>query len=202
VNYGAELHSSKCRGCEPQVDHVPGEPGVWVLLFGDMLIFSVFFVTYAVHRGDNVDLYRQSQSHLNQVFGILNTFLMLSSSWCVANAVEMARMERTASSARLFRLGLLCGLCFVVVKCFEYGEKVRYGITPSTNEFFMYYYLFTGIHLMHVVVGMAVVGILSSYVQKGVIDARRLRNIESGASFWHVVDLLWIVLFALFYIAV
>lgn len=199
---GAALSAQLVKADRMSERHVPGEPGVWVLLFGDMLIFSVFFVTFAVHRGDNVELYRHAQSQLNQVFGILNTFLMLSSSWFVANAVQLSRANQTRRSAAFFKLGLLCGLCFVVVKCFEYGEKVRHGITPSTNDFFMYYYLFTGVHLLHVVVGMAVIGVLSSYVQKAPMDSRRIRNIESGASFWHVVDLLWIVLFALFYIAV
>jgi len=187
---------------DPGTKHVPGESGVWVLIFGDMLIFSVFFITYALHRGDDVDLYRRSQTHLNQAFGILMTFLMLSGSWFVANAVQAARAQRRALSAKLFRCGFACGLFFGIIKFFEYSGKVRHGITPSTNNFFMYYYLFTGIHLLHVVVGMVVIAVLSSYVQKGTVDARKIRNIESGALFWHVVDLLWIVLFALFYIAV
>jgi nitric oxide reductase NorE protein len=181
--------------------HTPGEPGLWVLLCGDMMVFTVFFVMFAWHRCERVDLYRASQAHLNQVFGILNTFLMLSSSWFVATAVQASRRNRLRLASGCFRAGLLCGVLFCIVKIFEYGEKFRADITPSTNDFFLYYYIFTGVHLLHVIIGMLVLGILSSYVRTGNCDAAKIRNIEGGACFWHVVDLLWIVLFALFYVA-
>lgn len=172
-----------------------------MFIFGDMLVFSLFFLTYAYYRAENVELYKASQAHLNQMFGALNTFLMLSSSWFVATAVQQARRDRPQVSARCFALGVLCGLGFGVVKFFEYGEKLRLGITPATNDFYMYYYVFTGIHFMHVLIGMGVLTYMAIYARAGVGDEKRIRNIESGASFWHVVDLLWIVLFGLLYLA-
>lgn len=180
---------------------MPGEPGIWMFIFGDMLVFSLFFVTFAYYRAEDIALYRASQAQLNQMFGALNTFLMLSSSWFVASAVQQGRLGRAQASSRLFGLGFLCGLSFGVVKFFEYGEKIRIGITPATNDFFMYYYMFTGIHLMHVLIGMGVLAYMAAYARAGVGDEKRIRNLESGASFWHVVDLLWIVLFALLYLA-
>ncbi|MGQ0698448.1 MAG: cytochrome c oxidase subunit 3 family protein [Panacagrimonas sp.] len=181
--------------------HMPGEAGIWMFIFGDMLMFSLLFLTFAWYRGENVELYAASQAQLNQVFGVLNTFLMLSSSWFVAQAIQFARRNRASLTALCFGMGFLCGLGFGVVKVFEYGEKIRAGLTPMTNDFYMYYYVFTGIHFMHVLIGMGVLAFMAMYARAGVSGEQRIRNLESGASFWHVVDLLWIVLFALLYLA-
>jgi nitric oxide reductase NorE protein len=180
--------------------HMPGEEGIWIFIFGDMLVFSLFFITYLYYRGQNVTLFAASQLQLNQTFGVINTFFMLSSSWFVATAVQAARKSPSEKTPRCFALAFLCGLGFVVVKYFEYGEKIRVGITPNTNDFFMYYYIFTGIHLLHVIIGMGVLIFLARISRVASVNDRTIRNLESGGSFWHVVDLLWIVLFALFYL--
>lgn len=86
------------------------------------------------------------------------------------------------------------------MKFFEYGEKIRAGIGLTTNDFYMYYYMFTGIHLLHVVIGMAVLGFLWHVSRKGASDGENMVMLETGASFWHLVDVLWIVLFALLYL--
>ena len=80
------------------------------------------------------------------------------------------------------------------------GDKIHHGITLNTKDFFMYYYMFTGIHMMHVLIGMGVLAFMARYSWAGVYDARKIRNLESGASFWHVVDLLWIVIFPLIFL--
>jgi nitric oxide reductase NorE protein len=125
---------------------------------------------------------------------------MLTSSWFVATAVQTARKDPSEKTPLCFSLAFLCGLGFVVVKYFEYSEKIRVGITPNTNDFFMYYYIFTGIHLLHVIIGMGVLIFLARISRVASVNDRTIRNLESGGSFWHVVDLLWIVLFALFYL--
>jgi nitric oxide reductase NorE protein len=125
---------------------------------------------------------------------------MLTSSWFVATAVQAARRGANRATPACFLLALLCGLGFVVVKYFEYGAKIRAGLTLNTNDFYMYYYMFTGIHLMHVLIGMGVLLYLSRISSVASYDDKTIRNLESGGSFWHVVDLLWIVLFALFYL--
>jgi nitric oxide reductase NorE protein len=183
----------------PATRHLPGEPGVWVFILGDMLIFAVFFLVFIYYRSHDVPLFRQSQAALNQGYGAFNTFLMLSSSWFVALAVQAARSHRAVLSARLFALAFGCGVGFVVVKFFEYSEKIRAGLTLTSNDFFMYYFVFTGIHLMHVLIGMGVLILLWTTVRRGV-DAKSVNILESGASFWHLVDILWIVLFALLYL--
>lgn len=180
--------------------HMPGEVGVWMFIVGDVIVFSLFFVTFLHYRGLEVELFTSSQHHLNQTFGALNTFFMLTSSWFVATAVHAARHNMGKVTPWFFLLGIACGLCFAVVKVLEYSEKIRAGITLTTNNFFMYYYMFTGIHFVHVIIGMAVLAFLARMSWSGQFDATRIRNLESGASFWHLVDLLWIVLFALIYL--
>lgn len=180
--------------------HLPGEAGIWLFIFGDMMVFSLFFVTFMFYRSQNVELYNSSAAQLSQFFGALNTFFMLSSSWFVAMAVQASRRQMGKMVPVLFLMGFACGAGFLVNKFFEYGEKIRHGITLNTNDFFMYYYMFTGIHMMHVIIGMGVLLFAARYSWHGGLDARKIKNLESSASFWHVVDLLWIVLFALLYL--
>jgi nitric oxide reductase NorE protein len=103
-------------------------------------------------------------------------------------------------SARFFSLAFLCGLGFVVVKFFEYREKIIAGFTITTNDFYMYYFMLTGIHLVHVVIGMGVLAFLIMTSRNPNLEDSHVNVLESGASFWHMVDILWIVLFALFYL--
>jgi nitric oxide reductase NorE protein len=117
----------------------------------------------------------------------------------VATAVQAVRTGRRRAAGLYLRVALGCGLGFCGVKILEYGEKFRAGIAINSNDFFMYYFVFTGIHLLHVLIGMSVL-IFMTRVVAGEVDGRRLGYLESGASFWHVVDLLWIALFALLYL--
>lgn len=164
-----------------------------------MLVFALLFGTFLYYRAQDPQLYLTHQSSLNQGYGLLNTLLMLSSSWLVALAVQAARAARAAATARLLALGVLCGTAFVVAKAFEWGEKIGAGFTITSNDFFMYYYMLTGIHLLHVLIGIGVLLFLWHGVRKRNVAAE-IGVLESGASFWHLVDLLWIVLFPLLYL--
>jgi nitric oxide reductase NorE protein len=180
---------------------LPGEAGVWVLIFGDIGVFSIFFLTYAYYRGEDPGLFHRGSAALSPALGVLNTLLMLTSSWFVAIAVSLARQNRARGAVRAFALGLCCGLGFVGVKFVEYGAKFRAGITLTTDDFFMFYFMLTGIHLLHVIIGIGVLSFLIHHTAAGALDERRIQHLESGASFWHLVDLLWIVLFGLLYLA-
>jgi len=185
---------------EKPVAHVPGEAGVWVFIVGDMLVFALFFATFVYYRAQDVELYIESQRTLNQGLGVINTFLMLTSSWFVALAVLAARATSGKLSSALFALAFACGGGFIVVKFFEYDEKIRAGIGLTTNDFYMYYYMFTGIHLLHVLIGMAVLVFLWNLSRKSASGSANILTLESGACFWHLVDVLWIILFALLYL--
>ncbi|GAB4902638.1 hypothetical protein MAHJHV29_49270 [Mycobacterium avium subsp. hominissuis] len=114
--------------------------------------------------------------------------------------VQAARRQQPQIPSRCFALALGCGAGFIAVKYFEYSETIRAGFTLNSNDFFMYYYTCTGIHLIHVVIGMGVLATLTAYSRSGRFTTAKIGHIESGASFWHLVDLLWIVLFALLYL--
>src|SRR5262245_18131281 len=137
--------TAQSTGAEPR-GHLPGELGVWMFIFGDMFVFSLFCFTFAFYRGEQVDVFQQSQVQLNQGVGLLSTLILLSSSWFVASGVKLARWQRNTAATSFFGLAFLCAVGFGVVKFFEYGEMLNVGITPKTNDFFMYYYIFTGVH--------------------------------------------------------
>ena len=179
--------------------HLPGEEGVWVFIGGDLVVFGVFFVAFAIARMNDLALFETSQATLDRGLGLLNTLILLTSSWFVARAV--ARVRAGAAGARKLIFGAIAlGLGFVAVKAFEYSGKISAGITLNTNEFFIYYFMFTGIHLLHVLIGLGVLIFTASHFGK---DGRMKGGpalIEGSGAFWHLVDLLWIVLFALFYL--
>lgn len=179
---------------------MPGEAGVWVFIVGDMMIFSLFFCVFMFYRAENVEMYLQSQLALNQNYGAINTLLLLSSSWFVVLAVEAIRKGLNRQARNFFALGLACGLGFSLVKVVEYSEKVSHGITLTTNEFFTFYYVYTGIHFVHVIIGMGVLTYLIVKARKKTFTAMDMQTFEGGACFWHMVDLLWIVLFPLIYL--
>jgi nitric oxide reductase NorE protein len=180
--------------------HLPGEPGVWVFIGGDMVVFALFFVTFVWYRADDVPLYAAGQATLDQLYGALNTFLLLTSSWCVALAVDSARAGRADAARRSFGAAFACGAGFVAIKYFEYGEKIAAGFGLNTNDFYMFYFMLTGIHLLHVAIGMGVLAFMWHSSRARPLDGVQVRTLECGASFWHMVDILWIVLFALLYL--
>lgn len=182
--------------------HLPGEPGIWILILGDLVLFSLLFILLLIYRADNLPVFAASQAQLSQPLGLLNTLFMLTSSWCVASGIQAARRQVPRLAAACFGSAWLCGLGFIVVKYVEYGAKIAAGITPVTNTFFMFYFVCTGIHLIHVVIGMGVLTAIFLHSRRGEFSARKIQHFESGASFWHLVDLLWIVLFALLYLLV
>jgi nitric oxide reductase NorE protein len=182
------------------VRHLPGEEGVWVLILGDMLAFSVFFVTFLFYRQQDVALYATSSETMERGFGLLNTGLLLTSSLFVALAVHDARDGHSSRVAKLLSAAFACGVGFVVSKAFEWGGKITAGITLNTNEFYSFYYMFTGIHLLHILIGLGVLGYLIVRSRRVDPGASYVTAMEGGGAFWHLVDLLWVVLFALLYL--
>lgn len=185
---------------KPGAGHIPGETGIWVFVLGDMTVFAMLFAGFVFYRAEQVELYLQSQAALNQAFGAINTLLLLSSSWFVVMATDAARRDARALAQRLFAAAFLCGAGFGVVKFFEYREKVLQGLTPIANEFYSYYYMLTGLHLLHVLIGMIVLAFVFLRVGAGIRTAQDRVFLEASATYWHMVDLLWIVLFPLLYL--
>lgn len=199
TSIASSVHAAPGSGASSATRRVPGEIGIWVLIFGDLFAFTVLFLHFIYAKGVEPDVFREAHGHMNQAFGAINTFLMLTSSWLVALGMRSARQNGGALAARLFTGALLCGVAFAGVKYFEYSAKLDAGLTIHSNAFFHDYYMFTIIHLLHVTLGSIMLFLMSKAI-RAKVDARSLRFAETGALFWHMVDLLWIVLFALFYL--
>ncbi|MGV0837835.1 cytochrome c oxidase subunit 3 [Mycolicibacterium thermoresistibile] len=177
--------------------HLPGESSMWFFVIGDLLIFAFYFVVYMYYRGENHQVFLDSQAKLNTDIGAINTVVLLTSSLFVALGTWAVRTGKTRDAYRLLCLAWACGAAFPVLKAFEYIPEVVAGITPGTNLFFMFYFVMTGMHLCHVFLGLVIL----YFVVRNVGSGRpRISLVETGATYWHMVDLLWIVLFALLYL--
>ena len=140
---------------------VPGEPGIWVLVLGELFVFSIFFVTIAAEHSARPEAFRLAQATLNHGLGLANTLLLLTSSLFVALAVD--RLRNAAPGARrLLYAAMAGGAAVAVIKVIEYAEKIRGGVNVASSEFFTLYFAFTGIHLAHVLLGLGVLGLLTA----------------------------------------
>jgi nitric oxide reductase NorE protein len=178
--------------------HVPGEASMWFFVIGDLLIFAVYFVGYMYFRGQNHQLFLASQARLNVDIGAINTVVLLTSSLFVALGTAAARAGNIAAGLRGFWIGLAFGAAFPLLKMFEWIPEVTAGLTPGTNLFFMYYYVMTGMHLCHVALGLVIMCFVIRNLKTSTTP--KISFIETGATYWHMVDVLWLVLFALLYL--
>lgn len=177
-----------------------GDLVIWLVILAELLTFGILFLSYAVTRARHVALFNESQRTLDLHAGVVNTVLLISGSWCVARAVQAVRADRSAQGARWLAGSLLCGAGFLAMKLTEYAAKLHAGIDVSTNDFYLLYFMLTGFHFLHVVVGMILLSILLVHTARGAYGSHNCHAIETGAAFWHMVDLLWIVLFPLVYV--
>jgi nitric oxide reductase NorE protein len=185
---------------EARTTRIPGEEGIWVLVLGDMTVFALFFATFMYSRGKNPDTFTQAHAHLQVALGTINTVLLLTSSLLVALAVLRVRTGRHTAAPRLIAGAVACGIGFVAVKAVEWTHLFATGKNVGSGEYFSYYFMFTGIHLLHVLIGLAFLVRLIALTRQEELAAKPARLCETGGIFWHMVDLLWVVLFALFYL--
>ena len=179
---------------------IPGEEGIWVFVLGDMTVFALFFATFMYSRGKNHAVFARDHAELQISLGTVNTVLLLTSSLFVVLAVQRVLGARRAGAWWLIAGALCCGAGFVAVKAVEWTRLFVAGKGVGSGEFFSYYFMFTGIHLMHVLIGLAVLSRLIVVCRRTEFTDKHARLCETGGIFWHMVDLLWVVLFALFYL--
>lgn len=180
---------------------LPGDEGVWFFIMADMCGFAVFFLVFALGRIADPVLYETSRKLLDLRFGLANTLILLTSGAFMAAAARAAQRSDWRAAQRLLIATLVSGLPFGLSKALEWNAKIAHGVTLTTNEFFTYYFVFTGVHFLHFVIGLGVlVVLLRTAGDSAKPAATRLRWIEAGGAYWHMVDLLWIVLFAMLYL--
>ena len=179
---------------------LPGVDGVWVAIGADSVIFAILFMSFMQARLTDPGVFEASRQTLNMHLGGIDTLILLTSSWSVALAIQALKRGLVDRVPRYVLGGALTGLMFMVSKSIEYFQKFAEGLTPATNDFYMWYFTLTGIHLLHVIFGTC----LLTYVW---INSRRAAYSSSNrvvpecvASYWHLVDLLWIVIFPLLYL--
>lgn len=180
-------------------EHMPGEAGIWVFVLGDMVVFAVCFAVLALVHAQDPAGYAASQDVLHLWLGVANTVVLVTSSLTMALAVHAARAGRPRRAASLVLATMAGAVVFVAVKAVEYTDLVAAGHTARSSDFFLYYFCFTGLHLLHVVIGLAVLGGVLRIVRRPAPSRHELGLVESGAGYWHMVDLLWLVLFGLLY---
>lgn len=174
--------------------------GVWVFIGADSVIFAILFMSFMQDRLKDPALFEESRNTLNMHLGGIDTLILLTSSWLVALGILALKRDRLDLVPRYLLGGALTGLAFVVSKSFEYFLKFAEGITPGTNPFYMWYFTLTGIHLAHVLAGSALLTYVWVRSRRGAFSSSNRMVPECVASFWHLVDLLWIVLFPLLYL--
>ncbi|OBY29310.1 cytochrome C oxidase subunit III [Mycolicibacter kumamotonensis] len=171
-----------------------------MFLLGDMLVFGVFFATFMVERSKDPDLFDVSRKTLHLGVGLTNTLVLLVSSLCVVVAISATRAGARSIASSAVVAAIVCGLAFIGLKVFEYSSVITAGHGAGVNHFYLYYFILTGLHLFHVCVGMLVLVFLLTQTRRTELSATRMAVVEGGACFWHLVDLLWIVLFPLLYL--
>jgi nitric oxide reductase NorE protein len=176
---------------------LPGDFDMWVFVLGDLFFFGCYFVTYMIFRAMSPTAYSSAQQHLNVGIGVINTVLLLTSSMFVALGVIAIREGDARGAERLVYAAGACGTLFVLIKAYEWHQEISHGFTVS-NEFFSFYFVLTGVHLAHVILGLLILGVVVRELRAP--DKRRATIVEQGALYWHMVDVLWVVIFAILYL--
>jgi len=177
---------------------VPGQPDMWAFVLFETLVFTSYFVVYLLFRGQHSADYLKGQADLDVRIGVFNTIVLLLSSWAVARCVQASREGRFRAALTNAFLTAAFGVVFLASKLFEWVKQIRMGNTFTSSEFFQHYFFLTSIHCLHVLIGFVAVGVIVYQLWS---PARRSQQlVETGATYWHTVDFLWVLIFALLYV--
>lgn len=190
-------------------DMPKGRLGTWALIAGEIAIFSGFIMAYVLYRLRYPEWGEQA-AHTSTLLGGINTFVLLTSSYTVVLAHGAAVKKDTKKVVLFLAITLLCGFIFLGVKSMEYSNEIHHGFTLTSPTlavgsevdkvgtlFWSFYYAMTGLHASHVIAGMIAIFIVMMQARKGV----GLHRVELAGLYWHMVDIVWIFLFPLLYIA-
>ncbi len=181
-------------------DTPPGDLAIWIFILAELSVFGLLFVVYAFTRRHNLELFNFYQLQLDRTSGLINTLTLLTSSYFVVLAVAAIKRQDSKWCSRWLWLAFGLGLVFLIVKGFEYHHHFSRGISLSTNLFFTFYISLTFFHFMHVIMGMVILAVVAHKAGQGHYTAENHTGVETGASYWHMVDLVWLILFPLVYV--
>jgi heme/copper-type cytochrome/quinol oxidase subunit 3 len=190
-------HASSLAATEYASTSVPtGRLAIWWFLASEIAIFGGALACYVLYRMGHPE-WGAEAAHTLTSAGAINTVVLLSSSLSAVLAHSAAGRGDSKRAARMLWLTVLGGVCFLGIKAFEYTHEIGAGLTPVTGLFWSFYYLLTGLHALHVVGGMVAIAIVARRAARG----QNLHWVENAALYWHFVDVVWIFLFPLLYIA-
>ncbi len=185
----------------------PGDLAIWIIIYVEFITFALLFLGYAFSRRLDVELFNASQMAVNQTSGFINTFILITSSYFVVKAVlsirnmtQESQKDSNIEASKWLLFAIMCGIAFLVIKITEFSHIFGMGINLSTNKYFMFYIMLTVFHFLHVLLGSGILFIIYKKTKIYGYLPNDSKGIETGASYWHMVDLLWIVLFPLVYI--
>lgn len=178
----------------------PGDLVIWIFILAELGVFAAFFGAYAFTRMQHVELFNHYQQTLNRDAALINTFALITSSFFVVRALAAIRDDDSRNCVRWLLAALGMGALFLLVKGFEYAHHFEQGVRLSSNTFYMFYLSLTFFHFMHVLMGMVILTAVAIKARRGGYSAAEHTGVETGASYWHMVDLVWLVLFPLVYV--
>ncbi len=174
------------------LSELPGELMMWVLIASELMVFGAGLIACLSVRIADPARFAADQALLDQGAGALNTLVLVTSGLFAAIALRSRESGKRGTARRWLLAAGGFGVVFLIVKAFEYASKASLGIDVETSPFFTFYYLITGFHALHVVAGVVVLGVIAW--------ADSVRNMEAGVAFWHLVDLVWVLLFPIIYV--
>jgi cytochrome c oxidase subunit 3 len=191
-------------------DDIGSRMGMWLFLFTELILFGGMFLIYSVYRFQFPDAFHLAAKELNIVLGTFNTAVLLTSSMTMALSIVAIQRDQKTLSMVLQLITILLAIFFLVNKYFEWSAKFHHGIYPGSEEllskdsgeilFFGLYYVMTGLHGVHVIVGIFLIAIMTRMTRKDIITKDSYVRLENAGLYWHLVDIIWIFLFPLFYL--
>jgi cytochrome c oxidase subunit 3 len=203
--------SSGDAGQHAHRDHAGAKLGMWLFLFTELILFGGLFLVYSAYRRVHPGDFHRASEELNLVLGVVNTLVLLTSSLTVALSISAIRQGRKRHSVWFLSATILLGCLFLVNKYFEWTAKIHHGIYPGSPSlmarepgerlFFGLYYSMTGLHGVHVLVGVSVLAVMVWLLVRDHIRQDAFIQLENAGLYWHLVDIVWIFLLPLFYLA-
>jgi len=196
----ASVEHSHGHQMDPYVEYSSSKLGMWLFLGTEILLFGGLFAAYAIFRAKYPEMFAEQHEELNKQMGAINTCILIFSSLTMAMGVTAIKRGKQKLTAILLLVTIICGLGFGAVKYLEYSAKFSHHIYPDTSIFFSLYFLMTGLHMLHVFIGLLILATMFVLTLKGKFTAEYNTPVEVGGLYWHLVDLIWIYLFPLLYL--
>jgi nitric oxide reductase NorE protein len=182
------------------INYPPGGVLIWMIVFLELLTFGIALLVFLHYRQTDMQLFNSSQQMLNKTLGTTNTLVLITSGFFMANGLISLKSGRDKVSLNWLYATVFMGLLFLTLKGFEYSDKLEHGIGLSYNKFFMFYWILTGFHFIHVLVGVLILSYMIVKIRQKVYSGNNLEDVETAGVFWHMCDLIWIFLFPILYL--